>query len=264
MRKKRAMTSKVASEKKIAGHLNETHFASLIDGEVNKGDPKTKKDVIDKQHRSHSVKGGDWWQGFLYKRSRFEENTIFQGLGEIASIAIRCLDVFPDSREEYQKRKPEVKFGLQAPMRDLFKELKKKKILKAVLEKSLFEGGEVNYLSCYIGQAKDQVEDKIFHVFHKDDLINSLMQYIYPENSKARSRKQTDDLKVVFKSRLHKNSNMAEIEVRTDKSHYRTLRFRLNAKKTFEIAKNDLGDGKRLVPQVLFYGKASKTFKPQS
>ena len=68
---------------------------------------------------------------------------------------------------------------------------------------------------------------------------------------------------VVFKSRLHKNSNMAEIEVRTDKSHYRTLRFRLNAKKTFEIAKNDLGEGKRLVPQVLFYGKASKTFKSQ-
>lgn len=263
MKKKRAMSSELARQKKVSGHLNETHFAGLINGEVNKGDPKTKKDVIDKQHRSHSVKGGDWWQGFLYKRSRFLENTIFQGLGEIASIAIECLDVFPDSREEYQSRKIEIKYCLQKPMRALLEELKNEKILKAVLEKSLFEGGEVNYLSCYLGQAKDSLDTKTFHVFHKDDLINSLIQYVYPENSKARNKNQTDDLKVVFKSRLHKNSNMAEIEVRTDESHYRTLRFRLNAKKTFEIVKNDLGEGKKLVPQVLFYGKARKTFNPE-
>ena len=45
-----------ASEVKTAGHRNEYDFAALIGGEVNLGSHIDKKDVIDGQHRSHSVR----------------------------------------------------------------------------------------------------------------------------------------------------------------------------------------------------------------
>ena len=86
--RRRAMTSEQASLKKISGHVNEYDFAELIGGEVNLGAPTDKKDVIDRQHRSHSVKGGTWWQIFLYARSRLLHNTIFRGIGNLADFMI--------------------------------------------------------------------------------------------------------------------------------------------------------------------------------
>jgi len=59
------MATTHASEVKVAGHRNERGFASLIGGQVNLGARADKKDVIDGQHRSHSVKAGTWWQIFL-------------------------------------------------------------------------------------------------------------------------------------------------------------------------------------------------------
>ena len=40
--RKRAMTSEVASDKKLTGHINEGHFAALIDGEVIPGRGKNR------------------------------------------------------------------------------------------------------------------------------------------------------------------------------------------------------------------------------
>ena len=57
---KRAMTPTVASYKKRSGHVNEQHFAYLIDGDV-VGGRTDKTDVIDQAYNTYSVKGGEWW-----------------------------------------------------------------------------------------------------------------------------------------------------------------------------------------------------------
>ena len=141
MRKKRAMTSQKASEVKVSGHKNERHFAKIIGGTVNPSNQQGKKDVVDKKFDPHSVKSGTYWQIFLYRRNRLETNTIFQGIGKVANLMIECLDVFPEKYEDYLKNKRTYKAKLQKPMRLLLEELKKPKIFRAFLDKSLFDGG---------------------------------------------------------------------------------------------------------------------------
>ena len=73
MHKKKAMSSKHASQVKIDGHKNEKCFASLINGKVNQANTQKKKDVIDVRGEYHSVKGGMWWQIFLYGIKRLKK-----------------------------------------------------------------------------------------------------------------------------------------------------------------------------------------------
>lgn len=145
MAKKRAMTPEHASKVKIAGHQNEHDFADLIGGSVNLGSHTDKKDVIDAQHRSHSVKGGTWWQVFLYGRNRLKTNTIFQGLGQVANIMVACLDVYPPKLGDYKQNRIEVRKKLQLPMRELLVELRQPAIFNAFLDKALFDGGNLNH-----------------------------------------------------------------------------------------------------------------------
>lgn len=94
MAKTRGMTSEAASAKKLRGHRLEQRFAEMIGGRVNRGSQQAKKDILDQNDRTHSVKSGKYWQIFLYRRSRLESNTIFQGL-QLSELMIECLDVFP-------------------------------------------------------------------------------------------------------------------------------------------------------------------------
>ena len=260
-KKKRAMSPKKASEVKIKGHANEEHFAQLIGGEVNKGSHTDKKDVIDKHHRSHSVKSGAYWQVFLYGRDRLSTDIIFQGLGDIADIMVACIDSYPKEYGDYLKDKKASKLRLQPNMRHLLKELQKPKILASFFDKALFDGGNADFLSLYPGPARDDEEKKEFHVFHKDDVVDALMKSISLRNSKARTKSQMDDQKVVFDSELHGRS-MGEIEDRHDsKGHYREMKCRFKSSIVFDILGQQIEEREEPYPRVFTYGKARRLLK---
>ena len=101
----------------------------------------------------------------------------------------------------------------------------------------------------------------MFHVFHKDDVVNFIQSDITPLNSKARHKKQTDDQKVVFKSQFH-NRQVGEIEDLHDSLlHFRQMKFRLNGPSITEILIHNVSDPVELNNQVLLYGNAIKKFK---
>ena len=245
------MSSEQASAKKRAGHKLEREFAELIDGEVNAGAQTDKKDVIDKQHRTHSVKGGAWWQIFLYGRSRLEKNSIFQGLGNLASLMIDCIDAFPKEREEYLNNKHRYKTKLQQPMQMLAEELQDGNIKQAFFSKALFNAGEVNYLSVW------RKADQTFNIFSNEDVVNILTTHLQVTNSKARTPTQYDAQKVL----LRVNKNAGEIEIRTDSDiHYRQIKCRFNAKLITGLLIDNYESN--LVKQgLLTYGKAIKSFR---
>ena len=152
------MTSKHASIVKISGHVNEGHFAKLINGQVNPGTHTDKRDVIDSFGRSHSVKAGTWWQIFLYGKQRLENDNLLKGIGNLAEILVNCIDAYPLDYYAYKTNKVEARLNLQPHMRELNAELSKENIMKAFLEKALFDGGNAEFLSIYRGPAKDNID----------------------------------------------------------------------------------------------------------
>ena len=256
-RKRRAMTSGEASYKKIKGHIVEADFADLIKGTVRKGPQTDKKDVLDRQQNWHSVKSdAKWWQVFLYARSRLETNTIFQGLGDIAGIMVACLDVFPTTFQQYQKDKLSAKMKLQKPMRKLKDEIEKPGNLAAFFSKSIFNGGEVDYLTI-------QKPDGRFHIFHQSDVVRTLSHRLLVDNSRARQKGQMDCQKVLFKDKIKGRINVGEIEVRTDsEQHYREMKCRFHGHKIFEILTENIAARRDVSDKLTAYGQGIKRFKP--
>jgi len=258
---RRAMTPAHARSVKLSGHRNETDFAALIGGEVNAGSHTDKKDVIDQQHRSHSVKAGTWWQVFLYGRDRLQTNTIFQGLGNVAGIMVECIDAYPHDYDAYCNNKDAAKRRLQPHMQKLLAELQQPAIFKAFLDKALFDGGNADYLSVWLGPANKPVGEKVFHVFHKDDVVSTLAADVQLRNSKARHAGQYDDQKVTFYSALNRRG-IGEIEDRHDSAaHYRQMKFRLNAAGVVNALTTQYPNPQNARPQVLTHGRAMRLFK---
>ena len=261
MAKRRAMSSAHASEVKTAGHQNEVDFATLIGGQVQQGSHTDKKDVIDRQHRSHSVKAGTWWQIFLYGRERLRTDAIFQGLGQVADIMIDCLDAFPEDRANYLLDKVSAKERLQLQMRRLLAEMQEPKIFRAFIDKALFDGGNAQYLSVFPGPAKTPAASKHFHIFHKDDVVDALSADVTLQNSKARRAGETDAQKVTFRSALLER-NIGEIEVRTDSDmHYREMKFRVHAESVIQILTNAISESSSLHSQLTTHGRAVRLFR---
>lgn len=271
---KRAMTKEHASRVKTGGHENEKHFAKIIGGRVQAGTHTDKKDVIDRQDRAHSVKSGKWWQVFLYSEERLRTNTIFQGIGKAADIMLACLAAYPPKFEDYQKSKKNkqiTKQALRPHMRRLKKELEKKRIFKAMLDKSLFDGGKADYLSIYPGPSNTPPRRKHFHIFHKDDVTAILLNDLEVANSRAIKPGDTAEQKVVFKSLMHNKRQIGEIEVRHDShAHYREMKFRFNGEMVLNILQvrykakvkgKDTIKGKKVRPRATTYGRASRLFK---
>lgn len=251
MGRKRAMSSKVASQKKLSGHAAEHTFAQLIGGQVNKGSPQDKKDVIDAQHRAHSVKQGQYWQIFLYRRSRLETNTILRGIGGIADALIACLDAFPEARKDYLADKIKCKLALQEPMRNLCHIMQDAETLRAFYDKALFNGGEVNYLSV--------LQDDVWHIFPALFVVTYLAN-LEIANSRAITATQFSDQKVLIKD----GTNLGEIEVRNDSdTHYREAKFRIDGHRLIPgliKAAGELAEA-RFAKEVMVYEKAIRTFK---
>ncbi|MXV85678.1 hypothetical protein F4X88_02015 [Candidatus Poribacteria bacterium] len=226
---KRAMTSTAASYKKRTGHINEQHFAYLIDGDV-VGDRTDKTDVIDQSDNTYSVKGGEWWQIFLYGRERFVTNTEFREIGNLADLFIDCIDAFPENRNDYFEDKIYFKKRLQEPMRQLKDEICRPTIFPQLLSKAIFNGNEVGFLSILSKDLSRQdvpLDQKHFHLFSAEDVVRLLSMKLQIENSRARGRGQMDAQKVIFR---YSNKNVGEIEIRTDSNvHYKQAKWRFNS-----------------------------------
>jgi len=270
----KGMESEDASLKKIAGHVNEDDYAELIGGQVNKGTQTDKKDVIDISHRTHSVKSGKKWQMFLYSRSRLEENTVLQGIGNIANLIIACIDSVPASRDDRQKSdssKQAAKIALQKPMQELASELQNPKIFKAFIQKTAFEDGQVDYLAILdpdIDQTSAKLDEKKFFVFNAKECVEIICYKAIVMNSKAQGKGQMDDQKVVFKAPNLKKPNsyvnIGEIEIRTDKQNYRRAKMWFDAKRILSLLIREISDFKELSPQIYVYGKAKRLNRPPS
>jgi len=255
-RKKRAMTPEQARRVRQSGHDDAKEFAFLIGLPSDyQNNPQAKKDVVDLCGDTHSVKSGEKkWQIFLYSPSRFENDPIFKRLNGLGELLTKCLDVFPNS-DEYKRDKKRYKNLLRVPMMELKDRLQNKDTLRAFLEKSFFNAGEVTYLTIKNGNS--------FHIFHANDVINILTNNIKVENSLG-------ELKVVFKV-VNTNSKtckrfplvtIGEIEMRNDSEvHFKEVKFWMNKDKTFDLLAANVIPKKNAKPRLFVYGKALKTFR---
>lgn len=166
MRRKRALTTEGARAVRQKGYDDTPEFALAIGLSSDyKNDPQAKKDVIDPSGDAHSVKGGEKkWQVFLYGLGRFESDHAFIVMNGIGALLAECINAFPATYAQYRRDKIVAKERLRVPMVKLADKLKEKSRLKAFLNKSLFNGGEVNYLTVKQGG--------VFHVFLNRDVVD--------------------------------------------------------------------------------------------
>lgn len=248
---KRGLSSDEARKVRQSGHDDALEFALLIGLKHDyKNDPKAKKDVIDLSGDAHSVKSGiKKWQIFLYGDNRFKNDDIFQTMDGIGQSLVKCIDAFPEKFEDYLKDKQSAKEKCRIPMKELANLLQDKRRVRAFINKSMFNGGEVNYLTV-------KHEDS-FHVFSNTDVVKAFSEAVEVSNSQARSKGQFPEQKVIFK---YEDLNLAELEMRNDsKIHYREIRFNMikprMMKLLFTIPKTGHYNKK-----VFIYGEASKKF----
>lgn len=248
MAKKKAMTSEKASYVKRKGHADAREFAECLGiGKEYKSEPQAKKDVIDLEGHSYSVKSGEKkWQIFLYGKTRFEKDYTFRGMNGLGELFLQCIETFPELRSHYLKNKELYKNNLQKPMRKLCRRLKEKRILAAFIDKSMFNSGEVDFLVIKNGEN--------FHVFWGREVVEILTQCFEVENSKARGKNQFDDQKVIFKV---SGKTYGEIEMRNDSEiHYREIKFWLDKKLTFNLLKSKIDKTQNFDTMIILYGKA--------
>lgn len=253
MAKKKAMTHRKASYVRRKGHADAREFAKCLGiGKEYKSDPRAKKDIIDSEGHSYSVKSGEnKWQIFLYGKTRFENDYTFKGMNGLSELFLQCIESFPESRKDYLKNKEVYKRNLQKPMRKLCQRLKEKRILAAFIDKSMFNSGEVDFLVIK--------EGNLFHVFWSREVVDVLTENYNVENSKAKGKNQMDDQKVIFKV---SGKTHGEIEMRNDSDiHYREVKFWLDKKLTFELLTSQIKMAQNFNDRIILYGKAINKLK---
>lgn len=249
VKKSRASSSDQARKYRQQGYDDALLFALSIGlKEDYKNDPKAKKDVIDPSGDSHSLKGGQVkWQIFLYRASRFEDFRAMNGMGE---LLIKCIESFPKSFEDYQSNKTEAKEKLRPHMVELANKLQDKYRLKAFIGKSMFNAGEVNYLTVY--------DKEKFHVFWGKEVERVMSENLEVINSRARQPGQFPEQKVIFK---YDGANLAELEMRNDRpNHYREIRFNMIKPKAMKLLFSKITPTKKYNDKVILYGDAIKHF----
>ena len=207
-----------AREVRARGHANALAFARAIGmREDYRNDPTAKKDVIDPSGDAHSVKSGATkWQIFLYGRNRFETDDGFQALNGVGELLIHCLDTMPDTYEAYQRDKNAARRRLQTPMRELKDRFQRKALLRAFLMKSIFNGGEVNYLTA--------LHENRYHVFLNTEAVSLMGESFEVVNSVAGGPNSPPEQKVLFRV---DGLNVGELEMRTDRQNYQKVRFNM-------------------------------------
>ena len=188
---------------------------------------------------------------FLYGRNRFLNDDGFQALNGIGSLLVHCIDAFPPRYEDYEGNKAAAKERLKTPMRELKDRLQRKALLRAFLKKSLFNGGEVNYLTIK--------EDGVYHVYWNEDVTRIMADVFVVENSKARQAGQFDDQKVLFK---YEDINAGELEMRNDGpgGHYAEVRFNMNKGPCVQLLKSAEFEECLHTSEITSYGQATRNF----
>jgi len=251
-RKKRALSTEDARKVRQRGYDDALEFALAIglsrDYENN---IQAKKDVIDKSGDSHSIKGGKKkWQIFLYRLERFRLDDGFRTMNGIGQLLADCINAFPATITVYRRDKTSAKERLQTPMRELARRLREKRLLSAFLSKSIFNSGEVNYLTVK--------HNDIFHVFLNQDVVKVFTENLEVCNSKALLPGQMPEQKVLLR---YKGKNLGELEMRNDSEiHYRELRFNMIKPKVMELLFEKLPQTGKVSDKVLVYGNARKRF----
>lgn len=249
IKKSRASSPEKARQIRQQGYDDALLFAKSIGlNEDYKNDTKAKKDVIDPSGDAHSLKGGQKkWQIFLYRISRFEDFRAMNGIGE---LLINCINAFPPSFYDYQKNKAEAKEKLRPHMVALADKLRDKYRLKAFISKSMFNGGEVNYLTVY--------DNKKFHVFWGREVEQVMVDNIMVANSQARQDGQFPEQKVILK---YEGVNLGEVEMRNDSViHYREIRFNMVKPKMMKLLFSEITLKQNYNDRVIVYGEAIKHF----
>jgi hypothetical protein len=251
-RLKRALTTEMARILRQRGHNDATEFAlaiGLLHGYKN--DPRAKKDVIDPSGDAHSVKSGEKkWQIFLYSYSRFQTDDAFTVMNGLGALFLQCIDSFPKTFAEYERDKNSAKERLRIPMRQLAEKLQDKSRLRAFLNKSLFNGGEVNYLTVK--------HENRFHVFLNRDVINVFGNDLEVSNSRAITLDQTPEQKVLLR---YNGINVGELEMRNESAtHYREIRFNMIKPKVMSLLFEKIPKTSEYNDLVYVYGNAAKTF----
>src|SRR3989338_6426882 len=203
-RKRRALSSAGARQVRQQGHDDALEFALAIGLPSDyQNDPHAKKDVIDLSGDAHSLKSGHKkWQIFLYGLGRFESDDAFRVMNGIGDLLIQCIKSFPETFAEYKGDKIAAKERLRLHMRALLAKFSEKPRLRAFFNKSLFNGGEVNYLTVK--------HEGVFHVFLNEDVIDVLSTNLEVANSRAISAGQIAEQKVIFR---YGGVNLAELEM---------------------------------------------------
>jgi hypothetical protein len=249
---KRGLSSAEARKVRQSGHDDALEFPLLIGLDHDyQNDPKAKKDVIDISGDAHSVKSGEKkWQLFLYGISRFRDDDFFQTMNGIGQLLIQCIEAFPEKFEDYQRDKYSAKEKCRIPMRELAKLLQENRRVRTFINKSMFNGGEVNYLTV-------KHDDK-FHVFLNKDVVRVFADNIEASNSQAIAKNQFPEQKVIFK---YEGLNLAELEMRNDSEiHYREIRFNMIKPRMMKLLFSTIPNSVKYNDKVYVYGEAIKKF----
>lgn len=248
---KRGLSSDEARMIRQKGHDDAFEFAMLIGLENDyRNNQAAKKDVVDPDGDTHSLKSGNKkWQIFLYGKKAFEDD-VFQSMNGIGQLLIQCIQSFPSDFEEYKKNKNASKQKCRIPMRKLAELFQEKRRVRSFLNKSMFNAGEVNYLTVR--------HDNVYHVFSSKDVIKVFADAVTVENSKARSANQVSEQKVIFK---YNGINLAELEMRNDSPiHYRQIRFNMMKPRMMSLLFDKIPLTSKFNKQIFVYGDANKKF----
>jgi hypothetical protein len=250
--RRRASSSVQAREYRAQGLADALEFALAIGLSSDyQNNPIAKKDVIDPSGDAHTVKSGEKkWQIFLYGLERFWQDDTWGAMNGIGDTLAECIQCFPTNFRAYQRNKSAAKERLRRPMRKLAELLQDKRRLRAFLDKSLFNAGEVNYLTVK--------HEGIFHVFLNKDVVKVFNDNLEVCNSRAITRNQTPEQKVLFR---HNGLNLGELEMRNDSViHYRQIRFNMLKPKVMALLFATIPLTSKYNDKVWVYGDASRQF----
>jgi len=184
----------------------------------------------------------------LYRKSHFEKE--FRAMNGIGEILIDCIDAFPTSFDDYQKSKVKAKEKLRPHMVALADKLQDKHRLRVFISKSIFNGGEVNYLTV--------LDNEKFHVFWGKEVARAMTENLVVLNSRARQADQFPEQKVVLK---YEGTNLGEIEMRNDSTtHYREIRFNMSKPKIMKLLYSKIIFKQNYNDTIIMYGEATKHF----
>jgi hypothetical protein len=208
-RKKKAMSSDKASKVKKDGHTNEDDFTQLLSGSVVKAG--TGKTDVEYKGWSFSLKKEcKRIQFALYSKN--SKNWVASSPS--ATLCRDCLLIYPEDYTTYNANKNEYKELLREKMVNLKNHLSIKENLHEYLNLIMFKSGEVDFLVM-----KDFDSQ---YIYHASDVLETLLNNVVVENSRAIKIGDVAEQKVVIKCKNVKNNwtNLIEIEVRNSGSNH--------------------------------------------